>query len=301
MALQAYTVFGTDENPKIQFYHEIVNPKNTKSDVPFPQLHTQDYYEFNFFIAGKRNIKVGDRVYSFKAGEIFLAAPEEVHGGEMTHGVLDRYRLHIFPRALESLPQGGAGLHSLFRRERRQPHRSQRASAERDGVNRIVLSEHQQQAVYHYLSNIDNSIKLGNPQTRDISAYADILKLLVLLCDLLDKKEASLSPKNKLLLDILSFIETSYDSVSVGEIEQHFCLSHATLWRLFSRELHASPSAYILDIRLKKARIMLSQDFDIQTVAEQCGFCDCSYFIKKFKKKYGETPHRFRAEKEHTV
>ncbi len=285
MAFNAYTVLGTDADPRIQFYHEIVNPKNRKSGgEAFPPPHTQDYYEFNFFIAGRRNIKVGERVYDFKAGEIFLAMPEEEHGGELTHGVLDRYRLHIWPRALDCFPDR-AGLRNIFQRERYQK-------------NRITLSEDQQRLVYHYLSDIDNSIKLGNPETRNIVAFADILKLLVLLSDLVAKREAALSSKNKLLLDILSFIETSYDSVTVGEIEQHFSLSHATLWRLFSAELGIAPSAYILDTKLKKARIMLSLDFDIQTVSDQCGFCDCSYFIKKFKKKYGETPYRLRAERD---
>ena len=82
--------------------------------------------------------------------------------------------------------------------------------------------------------------------------------------------------------------------MSVGEIEQHFSISHATLWRLFQKELSASPSEYILDIKLKKAKIMLLQGFGVQLVSDQCGFCDCSYFIKKFKLKYGKTPYKYK-------
>ena len=288
MALNAYAIMGSLEDPEILFYHEIVNPRSEgRADEDFARLHTQDYYEFSFFIAGKRRIKVGDSVYDFKAGEVFLTSPEEAHGGSLSHGVLDRYRLHIWPRALERFPQE-RGLSALFHREKYT-------------MNRIPLNESQQKSVYHYLSDIDNSIKLGNPSTKNILAFADVLKLLVFLCDLIEKREESASPKNKMLLDILSFIETSYDSVTVSEIEAQFSLSHATLWRLFSHELATSPSAYILDVRLKKAKMMLSQGFDVQSVSDECGFCDCSYFIKKFKKKYGQTPYRLKAEKEISI
>ena len=285
MAFHPYAVLGSPEEPRILFYHEIVNPKNQgSSSADFAEPHTQQYYEFSFFIAGKRSIRVGDKVYDFKAGDVFLSSPEEEHSGSLTHGVLDRYRLHIFPKALESFPEG-SGLDSIFRREKY-------------AGNRITLNEEHQKAVYHCLSDIDNSIKLGHPRTKNITAFADILKLLVYLCDLVEHREAIVPQKNKTLLDILAFIESSYDSVTVSEIEAQFNLSHATLWRLFSRELSTSPSAYILDVRLKKAKTMLSQGFDVQTVSDECGFCDCSYFIKKFKKKYGSTPYRLKAEKE---
>ena len=288
MAFHAYAVLGSPEDPRILFYHEIVNPKSGGRDqADFKELHTQEYYEFNFFIAGKRSIKVGTEIYDFKAGDVLLASPEEAHGGSLTHGVLDRYRLHIFPKALESFPEGH-GLQGIFERKK-------------NTSNRLTLNEEQQKTVYHYLSDIDNSIKLGHPSTKNIIAYADILKLLAYLCNLIEHRETVALPKNKMLLDILSFIESSYDSVTVGEIEAQFNLGHATLWRLFSRELATSPSAYILDIRLKKAKMMLSQGFDVQTVSDECGFCDCSYFIKKFKKKYGSTPYRLKLEKENLL
>ncbi len=283
MALKhAYTVLGEESAPKIQFYHEIVSPRaETVGGDGFGKMHTQAYYELSFFISGKRRIKVGEKIYDFKAGEIFLVSPTEAHGGALSHEALDRYRLHIWPGAFDLFPDKN-GLMALFDRIKYVG-------------NRIALSEDSQKIVYHYLSNIDNSIKLGAPETKNISALADIIKLLVLLCELSQGKERGIAPKNRLLLNILSFIETSYDSVTVSEIETHFSLSHATLWRLFQKELDLSPTAYILDIRLKKAKIMLSENFSVQTVSDQCGFGDCSYFIRQFKKAYGITPYKYKA------
>ena len=275
----SYTVFGDESAPKIQFYHEIVKSKKSPAEKDlYGQLHTQSYYEFSFFISGKRKIKVENKIYEFKAGDVFLVSPSEMHGGEIIHDELDRYRLHIWQHAFDVLPDAN-GIMDIFNREK-------------NPNNKITLTEAQQKTVYHYLSNIDNSIKLGSPSTKNIAALADIIKLLVFLNELVYKSEEPTAPKNKLLLNILSFIESSYDIVTVGEIEAQFSLSHATLWRLFQKELATSPSAYILDIKLKKAKIMLSQGMDVQTVSDQCGFCDCSYFIKKFKKKYGATPYK---------
>ena len=47
---ECYTVFGTENDPKIQFYHEVVSPKNVGGEGnDFARLHTQDYYELSFF------------------------------------------------------------------------------------------------------------------------------------------------------------------------------------------------------------------------------------------------------------
>ena len=277
----AYTVLGSDTEPKIQFYHEIVAPKNQKREGEcFGSLHTQEYYEISFFISGKRKIKVEERVYDFKGGDVFFVSPHAPHGGNLVHGVLDRYRLHIWPSALTFFPNCECITAML--------------SGERDVGNRITLNEKQQNEVYHYLFEIDSSIKLGDGDMKNISALADIMKLLVFLYGILHNKEESASPKNRLFLDVLSFIESSYDDVSVIDVEKHFGLSHATLWRMFRAEIGSSPSAYILDVKLKKAKAMISQGLDIQMVADECGFCDCSYFIKKFKQKYGVTPHKSR-------
>jgi AraC-like DNA-binding protein len=232
-----YTVLGDEKNPKIQFYHEIVSPKKKGDSTDgFNKMHTQEYYELSFFIFGKRRIKIGEKIYDFKAGEIFLVSPAEPHAGALSHDALDRYRLHIWPRAFDAFPDKD-GIMSLFKRIKYIG-------------NRIVLTEESQKLVYNYLYNIDNSIKLGAPETKNISALADIIKLLVLLCELSEGRNIRSTVKNQLLLNILSFIETSYDSVTVSEIESHFSISRATLWRLFQKELSTSPSAYILNIRL---------------------------------------------------
>ena len=92
-----YTVFGTDDAPKIQFYHEVVNPKNGQDEDAFARPHTQAYYEISFFISGKRRIKVGDRIYDFKGGDVFFVSPNEAHGGDLAQNGALKIDHEFFP------------------------------------------------------------------------------------------------------------------------------------------------------------------------------------------------------------
>lgn len=275
-----YTILGTDKKPKLQYYHEFVTAKNESDTAEtINKLHTQEYYELSFFISGNRKIKVEDTVYDFSDGDLFMVTPGENHGGSQSYGALDRYRIHIWPDAFDLLPDK-QGIFDIFSKEN---HKS----------NKISFDKNQLQLVYGYLTNIDNNLNFGSPETRHIRAFAEIIKLLALIRNIV-YGEHIYSTKNPLLLNILSYIASSYDTVTTTDIEKQFSISHSTLWRLFSKEMNMSPYAYILDIKLRKAILLLCQGIDVQTVSDLCGFCDCSYFIKKFKEKYGSTPNQQR-------
>lgn len=54
----------------------------------------------------------------------------------------------------------------------------------------------------------------------------------------------------------------------------------------------------IMDLRLKKAREMLTSDragsLKISEVAMSCGFNELSYFHRSFRRRFGTTPGKFR-------
>lgn len=60
----------------------------------------------------------------------------------------------------------------------------------------------------------------------------------------------------------------------------------------FKRQYGCSVIEYLLDVRLRCARDMLSDDADIsvKSAALSCGFEDVSYFCRAYKKKFGTTP-----------
>ena len=268
-----FDVFTTQNGKKLQFLHEIIRcPDDTGDPDGFRILDAKDYYQLIFFNAGSRDIMVENRIQTFTAGDIFFASPGQKVAGRAIPSVLDRYYLYIQPEVFEHLAEFW-GVMSLF------------ASPS----NKLTLPAKQQSVVKGYLSNTDLVLKFGDNETKKAEAFAYIIQFLSYLSNTIKNPESYIE-KNQLLLDILSFIESTFDTVTITKIEKEFGISRSSLWRLFKSDVSLSPSEYILKIKLENARLLLMKDFPVATVSDMCGFSDCSYFTKKFKGRFGITP-----------
>ncbi len=94
---------------------------------------------------------------------------------------------------------------------------------------------------------------------------------------------------------VLAYIADHYTETgcTVAAICDRFYISQSTLCRRFKRYLHITPFDYIESSRLEAARTRLLAGQSVQDVCYTCGFSDCSYFILRFRKRYGMTPYRF--------
>lgn len=83
-------------------------------------------------------------------------------------------------------------------------------------------------------------------------------------------------------------------SVGVDELVAAAGVSRATLHRRFVRELSVSALDYLTMLRLDHAiQMMRERDPDIATLALESGFCDQSYFGKRFKEFTRLSPAQF--------
>lgn len=93
---------------------------------------------------------------------------------------------------------------------------------------------------------------------------------------------------------MLQYVEDNYFSdISLAGLSQNILyMNPSYLSRLFKSQTGVSFSTYLLNFRLEKAMedICGNSKMSIQEVAALTGFNDCSYFVKQFRKKYGETP-----------
>ena len=71
-------------------------------------------------------------------------------------------------------------------------------------------------------------------------------------------------------------------------------LSRAHLIRAFRRGVGLSPHAYLLDVRVRRAREGVRRGESPAAVAAACGFCDQSHLNRAFKARLGVTPGAFR-------
>ena len=76
-----------------------------------------------------------------------------------------------------------------------------------------------------------------------------------------------------------------------GYSRSHFC-------RVFRERTGRSPHEYLQELRMQTAmRKLLHENLSVKETAASCGFADCGYFCRVFRRFYGATPARFRLRK----
>ncbi|WP_292342164.1 GlxA family transcriptional regulator [Mesorhizobium sp.] len=109
----------------------------------------------------------------------------------------------------------------------------------------------------------------------------------------------TLGSVNPLVLSAVQFMEDSIaDQTDIAAVARHIKLSRRQMERLFARELATSPSRYLLELRLDRARLMLLQSsMAIIDVAVACGFVSGSHFAKCYKAFHGVSPQQMRTQR----
>lgn len=91
--------------------------------------------------------------------------------------------------------------------------------------------------------------------------------------------------------NVCQYIRTHYaQDLSLSRLSSVACLSPFYFQRLFLKTTGMSPHDYLIQVRIKKARDLLSQGHDIVDVALDTGFVDQSHFTRSFKRAMGITP-----------
>ncbi len=97
------------------------------------------------------------------------------------------------------------------------------------------------------------------------------------------------------LQKILDDIQNNFSQIgNVNDILNAHFVSSATLTRWFRKYLHSSPREYLESVRLSNASLLLKKGFTVTEACMRSGFSDCSRFIVLFKKKFGETPFKYK-------
>ncbi|MDY5234078.1 MAG: AraC family transcriptional regulator [Faecalicoccus sp.] len=118
--------------------------------------------------------------------------------------------------------------------------------------------------------------------------------------------QALLEQKNSVKLDkecetnteldpILLYIENHMDKdISVEELCHTFSLSRSSLQVMFRNALVLTPKRYIVDVKMKRAKILLQEHrCTISEIAYQLGYHSLYYFSRKFKDYFGMSPSEY--------
>ncbi len=83
--------------------------------------------------------------------------------------------------------------------------------------------------------------------------------------------------------------------LSIPSLSRAVNLSPSRLRHIFKKETGCSPIEYLKNLRMEHAEQLLRSTFlSIKEIASLSGGKDVSYFVREFKKRYGQTPTDFR-------
>ena len=99
-----------------------------------------------------------------------------------------------------------------------------------------------------------------------------------------------------LIKTVLEYIELHYaSSVTLNDLAAAANMNPRYFCRFFRSITHQSPMEYVNMYRIEKAaQMLLRTRLPVTNVCMECGFNECSNFIKVFRKYKGVTPNQYR-------
>ena len=102
--------------------------------------------------------------------------------------------------------------------------------------------------------------------------------------------------KHWMIDEVLQYVEENYNTaLSTRDIAGRFFMNTSYFSKLFNEQMGCNFSNYVIDLRIKKAKIMLTQtNMKLYDIADAVGYTNVQYFSTIFKEKEGLTPSAFR-------
>lgn len=122
------------------------------------------------------------------------------------------------------------------------------------------------------------------------------LKIMSSFYDLLHKIFQLELPKKNSLLPAIKYIEKNIGNPRLNNniLAEELKISEVYFRKQFLKEYGTTPKQFILNIRIEKAKQLLSDGvFSVTSIANDCGFSNVYHFCKIFKKKTGVTPTEY--------
>lgn len=99
-----------------------------------------------------------------------------------------------------------------------------------------------------------------------------------------------------ILIPAIKYIEKNYcdPNLTNADLAEQCSVSEIYFRKLFSQVYSVSPKQFVIDIRINKAKQLLTDGlFKICAVSEKCGFSNPYHFSRVFRKKTGLTPTEY--------
>ena len=268
-------------NPKVLFIlHCILN----KDDIPPTYYHSHDFVEFSIVTSGQIQYNIEGSHYTLKKNDVLISNPGVYHQ-ELIHPDTVCTQIHIgianlnidciapnYVRALD-----GAPILSM-----------QKYHKEFTQCYQEIIKEHRIRQLGH--SFVLKSL---------------VMKLIIILYREMDQSSSpSLHQSNQLVTNdkkvivqsLIDYISYYYmNDISLDYLSTIMHISPTYISKIFKEETGISPIQYLIQVRLEKAKDLLtSSSLSVKEIASAVGYGDAYYFSKLFKKHYDLSPTSYR-------
>ncbi|MCH4889544.1 helix-turn-helix domain-containing protein [Acidaminobacter sp. JC074] len=260
--------------------------KRTISEVQ----HVHYNLEVSYVKAGRGRYYIGDKVYNFKKGDIFVINNREEHGIELDDGVtMENLVVHFVPRFIwsDSDDFNDRYLKIFFERPENFSHQISGSD---------VLVENMR----HIFAELEEEFKEKRAEYK-LMAKVKLLNILVLMLRHYDypQKDYHLNSNRqeaRIINDIIDFIDINYHkNIKLSDMADIAHMNSTYFSSFFKKYNGISPIEYLVRKRITSAKVLLKNtNKTILDIAGSCGFNTSANFNKMFKKVTDMTPSEYR-------
>lgn len=165
-------------------------------------------------------------------------------------------------------------------------------------VNNVIIPEQYQLREFNRINTSCLQtlfLVKGNYYTDALPSYAITELMLEITNDFVTGLH-HLTRTNPRAIEIISWLEENLDStMTVRKLADHFGMNYRYVSRLIKKETGLTASNLIIQKKLEIAcDLLLKSNLPLKIIADRSYFNDEKYFLRIFKKRFGQTPTQYR-------
>lgn len=257
-------------------------------------LHWHFYSEMLYIYNGSVIIKCNNKETVLSKGDLCYFYPLQLHSVMPNTKCTEHVRYAVIKFNIQTLNIPKAYLQPIYD-----------CFIHRTSEDDFFLVIHSEKRIEDIVDNIIEEYETPK-MMHMLAVQSGIFSLLISIAREIDKPQKPIhkqSDQNLSFYHILEYIDVhSSEQIEIQNLAKLCNMSYSHFARVFRENYGRSCKEYIQYIRMNKAQdMLLNSDFDIDYIAQETGFYDCSHFIRQYKKWRGITPkqERMKIKNEH--
>ena len=284
---------GTQKFPAAYYY---VDREHPQYHMPF-HWHTE--WELIRVKKGSLILHIDEEEIHAREGDVLLIRDSMFHGGAESDGIYECLVFDFYGLFHEMEP-----IKEFVRPFYRMNLIPQLHFNVEKAVEVCRIAGQIMDANYNYFedkNNFDDKAEKNGNGWRELATIGGLGQIFAFILKyglFWENKQESVRSSHRItrIKTVLEYIERHYQSpITLAELAEVAGMNPQYFCRAFKEVTMQSPMDYVIYYRLEQAvRLLSATDLSVMDVALECGFNDCSYFIRVFKKQKNVTPNQYR-------